>query len=142
MPGEESLRKKQYYGFKHNHFWEIIFRLFDESPPDDYQAKKEFILQNKMALWDVIKNCQRQGSLDSNIKNPLFNDFKSFFADYPHIQKVFFNGKMAEKLFRKHVIKELGDLPIKMIGLPSTSPANTIGIDRKFVEWSQIINNI
>lgn len=139
MPGEESLRKGEYYAFKHNHFWQILFTLFEETLTQNYEEKKKFILQNNLALWDVIKNCEREGSLDSSIKNPLVNDFNTFFFEYPSIQRVFFNGKMAEKLFKKFVLKELDGFKIKLICLPSTSPANTIGIDKKLMEWSQII---
>lgn len=141
MPGEESLRKGEYYGFKHNHFWQIIFNIFEETLVQDYQEKKKFILQKNLALWDVIKSCEREGSLDSNIKNPLVNDFNTLFKEYPSIQRVFFNGKMAEQLFRRFVLKHLGDFNIELISLPSTSPANTIGIDKKLLEWGQIIDS-
>ncbi|NLC30680.1 MAG: DNA-deoxyinosine glycosylase [Candidatus Moranbacteria bacterium] len=140
MPGEESLKKKEYYGFKHNHFWEILFRLFHEKTREDYEEKKIFVLNHNIAIWDVIKNCEREGSLDSNIKNPQVNDFDAFFKDYPNIERIYFNGKAAENLFKKFVLKQIAPMNKQFISLPSTSPANTIGIEKKILQWAQLVS--
>jgi hypoxanthine-DNA glycosylase len=68
MPGQRSLKLQQYYGHKRNHFWKIIFHLFDKPFTDDYERKIELLLSNKIALWDVLQTCEGKGSLDSNIK--------------------------------------------------------------------------
>lgn len=67
MPGVMSLNKQQYYGNPRNHFWKIIYSLFNEVEDELYEQKKAFLLRKGIALWDVINNCYREGSLDSNI---------------------------------------------------------------------------
>lgn len=107
MLGAESLRKKQYYGYGRNDFWKIIFSLFDKELSNDYEEKKAFLLENKIALWDVIKKCERETSSDAKIKNPTANDFSSLFIDYPNLKCIYFNGKKAEALYKKLVSKNL-----------------------------------
>ena len=69
MPGEESLRKQEYYGHPRNQFWRIIYALFDVPLEDNYEKKLMFLKSKGIALWDVIESCWREGSLDSNIRN-------------------------------------------------------------------------
>ena len=68
MPSVVSLEKQEYYGFKHNRFWKIM-GLYAGCRWESYEMKKRFILQEGFALWDVIDSCEREGSLDSKIKN-------------------------------------------------------------------------
>ena len=63
MPGIKSLELGQYYGHKQNNFWKLVFTIFKEDITDDYEAKKEILLKNNIALWDVLKYCDRVGSL-------------------------------------------------------------------------------
>ncbi|MGO1470075.1 MAG: DNA-deoxyinosine glycosylase [Tissierella sp.] len=140
MPGVDSLRKQEYYGHSRNQFWKIIFSLYNSEPIEDYEEKKKFLLEKGIALWDVLKGCQREGSLDSNIKNSEENDFQSFFKQYPKIERIYFNGKKAEKLYRRLVVKDMGENNMELIGLPSTSPAYTIGIKEKLKDWVKIID--
>ncbi|MDV3426481.1 MAG: DNA-deoxyinosine glycosylase [Bacillota bacterium] len=77
MPGAESLRKQQYYGYDRNQFWKIMFSVFQEDFKENYDEKKKLLLENGAALWDVIKNCERENSSDSKIKRPEANDISS-----------------------------------------------------------------
>ena len=137
IPGKISLGKQEYYGNKRNHFWKIISAILNEKFPNNYENKKSLLLKNKIALWDVIADCERQGSLDSNIKEENVNDFISLLKNYPRITKIFFNGKKAYTSFRKNV--GFSNPSIEYIGLPSTSPANTIGINEKIKLWRKIV---
>ncbi len=139
MPGVRSLEKQQYYGHKRNSFWAIISNLFNRGSITDYEEKKAMLLENNIALWDVLQACEREGSLDSNIKNPVPNDFKTLFLKYPNIKTIYFNGEPAEKLFRKLVIKKTGNIDIPIYRLPSTSPANAIKFELKLTYWSVIL---
>src|SRR5690625_8040424 len=66
MPGGMSLEKQEYYGNPRNHFWDILFELFQQDPLTDYEEKMQFLKQHQIALWDTIGTCYREGSLDSN----------------------------------------------------------------------------
>lgn len=139
MPGVKSLDKQEYYGHERNAFWNIVCSLFGRSGITEYSQKKAFLLEHHIALWDVLKACEREGSLDSNIKNPVPNDFKSLFQKYPNIQAIYFNGEPAEKLFDRLVAKSIGRVEIPKFRLPSTSPANAIRYEQKLKHWNLII---
>ena len=145
MPGVDSLEKQQYYGFKHNAFWPIMAELlgFDLNLP--YLKRCQQLPKHKIALWDVLKHCHRQGSLDSNIKDEIPNDFAGFFEKHPKIHTVFFNGGTAEKLFKKHITSTIPDKieNLTLIRLPSTSPANArLNFKQKLNQWQIILEHI
>lgn len=137
IPGKQLLDKQEYYGNNRNAFWKIIYTLYHAELEEDYDKKIEFIQSKNIALWDVIENCNREGSLDSNIKNENPNDFKPLFKQYPNLRYVFFNGGKAEDVFKKRVGFDLTE-DIKYEKLTSTSPANTIKFERKLELWGVI----
>ena len=133
MPGERSLQLNQYYGHGGNHFWKIIFDLHNEDPTKDYERRKGVLIERRIALWDVLKACQREGSADSAIDAEEPNDFGEFISRHPHIRLVAFNGKNAAAFFQQHVIPKL-DLP--SVVLPSTSSANGwLTYGQKLDQW-------
>jgi len=136
IPGKESLRQHQYYAYPQNQFWKIVYSLFNTPVDDNYDDKILFLKKNNIALWDVIKSCYREGSLDSNIKMEQANDFESLFKNYPNIEYVFFNGLKAYNVFKKKVGFNFGN--IKFQRLESTSPANTKKFEYKLDNWSII----
>lgn len=136
MPGEKSLALQEYYGHAQNSFWKIIFKIFNASPPSDYQDKIQILTVNKIALWDVLEACERKGSLDSAIKREVANDFETFLKQHPHIKHIYFNGQKAAAFFKKYVI--LTD-DYKLLTLPSTSPANAgTTFEEKLFQWQVI----
>lgn len=137
MPGEKSLQLGEYYGNRGNQFWRLIFTLFEKPLSHDYNEKIQLLKQNNIALWDVLEFCEREGSLDSNIKNEKANDFNKFYAEYPKINKVFFSSKNAEKYYNKHVGRNEG---ITYITLPSPSGSNaTMSFDKKLYLWKLLL---
>jgi len=136
MPGKKSLEIQEYYGFKHNAFWKIMFELFKKDYSDDYEIKKKLIKDNNIALWDTLQFCERKGSLDSNIKNEEANNFKKFFSQHANIKHIIFNGKASYNYFKKYVgLNET----FNFYTMPSTSPANAMKkYEAKFEEWSVI----
>ena len=126
MPGKKSLELQQYYGHARNLFWPIIAEIFEFDKHLDYVSRCQKLIEHQLAVWDVLKHCERPGSLDSAIKKDsmIINDFERFFQDHPKVQKVLFNGKTAEKLFLRFVQPGLKHLKLIYQGLPSTSPAN------------------
>ncbi len=124
IPSVMSLKKQQYYASKQNQFWRIMYNLFNKDVEEDYENRKIFLLNHYIAIWDVLKSCDREGSSDSRIIYPVPNDFGTFLNNYINIKTVFFNGSKAEKLFKKLVIRKM-DVKEDLLfyRLPSTSKA-------------------
>ncbi|MBP1932042.1 DNA-deoxyinosine glycosylase [Ammoniphilus resinae] len=140
MPGEQSLQKGEYYANTRNQFWKIIYSIFDIKPDVEYKEKILFLKSKRIALWDVVDMCERQGSLDSNIKNEKPNNITSIISQYPNLRCVIFNGSKAHELFKKHIgLKVLEPLVYKT--LPSTSPVPgkyVKSLDEKIDQWKVI----
>lgn len=140
MPGVMSLKKQQYYGYDRNAFWRILYALFDKTPDESYEMRKEFLLQHNIAVWDVLKACEREGSSDSDIRDPVPNDFNWLYNQFPKIKSVCFNGGPAGKLYKRFIEKRGDNAFIKAyFNLPSTSPAYTIAFERKLEQWRLIL---
>jgi hypoxanthine-DNA glycosylase len=131
MPGKESLLRSEYYAHPRNAFWQIMFSLFGKSYSDNYQIKKEFLLDHGIALWDVLKGCERRSSLDSDITVEEPNDFDALLLQYPRIETIFFNGQPAARFFKKYA--SANGRPSFI--LPSTSPAYTVNMEYKRSKW-------
>lgn len=137
VPGVKSWEMKQYYAHPQNQFWKIIFDLFDKEFTSDYETKKHLVLDNKLALWDVIDTCYREGSLDSAIQNQETHDIEKLLKQYPKIKVIFCNGKVAFKNLQKIVSKEN---TIQIFPLPSTSPAYaSMHYAKKLENWKVIL---
>lgn len=137
IPGKESLEKQQYYGNARNQFWKIIYTLFEADLVFNYEQRKQFLLDKRIALWDVIDNCIRKGSLDSDIKFEKVNDFTEIFSKYTNLEKIFFNGKKAQVIYERNVGIYIPGIVHET--LPSTSPAYTISINKKIECWQKIL---
>lgn len=143
MPSEESLRKKGYYAHSRNAFWKITGELFGFEHDTNYEERTTALKKNKIALWDVMQSCERQGSLDSAIddRTIVVNDFVSFYRNHPNIDYVFFNGIKAENEYLRRVLPSLPDdlKEIEYSRLPSTSPAMAqMSFSEKLLEWSSL----
>ena len=138
MPGQASLKAKQYYAYKHNKFWQIIFDIFNNGQAEtDYQDKINILLNNKTGLWDVLAYCKRKGSLDKNIMHEKPNDFRKLLKQYPKVNRLIFNGQKSHKYFLKYFAQIQS---IEYIVLPSTSPANASKTyKQKISVWNHII---
>ena len=141
MPGVKSLEQQQYYAHPRNHFWPIMFALFEQSPIVAYEQRIAWLLSKGVGLWDVMASCSRQGSLDSNIRAENVNDFGALFASYSQIERLYFNGTKAYDTFCKY--KVMQRYPnLTMNKLPSTSPIpgrNRQNLAEKIAAWSIIL---
>lgn len=136
MPGAKSLALNQYYGHPQNAFWKIMFTLFDTPYSKEYEERKNLLLNNHIAVWDVLEACLREGSLDSAIQEEVPNDIESFLKLHPNIRHIFFNGQKAAAFFKKYIKLEQ---EYYLTTLPSTSPANAgKTFENKLKEWSNI----
>lgn len=136
IPSPQSLLKNQYYGNPNNKFWPIIYDLFGNTPPDtDYQARCQLLLKHKLGLWDVFASAQREGAADAKIHNATVNDFPALLRQYPHIQRILFNGQTAEKHFKAtypQICKQMD-----CVRLMSTSPAYARKYEDKLQNWRE-----
>ena len=128
MPGIKSLAVQEYYAHPQNAFWKIMGDLFD-ADVSNYAARCDVIRTHHLALWDVLKYCERHGSLDAAIKKDtmIVNDFAAFFKKHKTITTVCLNGGTAARVFQKHVLPVLPEEIKKRLAitpLPSTSPAH------------------
>lgn len=143
MPGAVSLAQQQYYAHPRNSFWPIMASLYGFTADLPYASRLQQLVANGVALWDVLAHCERQGSLDSAIRNERANDFDRFFAGHPHISVVALNGGKAAQSFQKHVIPHLTSPIPRVLALPSTSPAYAaMPFSQKLQLWQQITGNL
>jgi len=135
FPSVKSREEQFFYAHPQNRFWRVVSSIFDEPLPQTIEEKKQMLLRNNIAVWDVIKSCDIVGSSDSSIENVVINDIYSILKR-TNIEKIFANGDKAYKLFKKYFPKN-----IEIIKLPSTSPANAqYSVEGLCKEW-QIIRN-
>ncbi len=139
MPSVASRNAGFFYMHPQNRFWQIMVEIFNEtfihknSSPDKAAAiaeRKDFLLRHRIALWDVLAECEINGSQDSSIKQPIPNDFKQI-IEKSKIRQIFCTGKTAFLLYQKHC-DALYNIPFDY--LPSTSPANQTWSKEKLIE--------
>jgi hypoxanthine-DNA glycosylase len=148
MPGQKSLNLQEYFAHPQNSFWHIMDAICGVSPLLPYADRVQQLNKNGIAVWDVLQHCEREGSLDSAIKpeSEVPNDFEQFLTSYPQICHIFFNGKKAEKSFRKKAWPDISTQirdRITLTTLPSTSPANTqLTREKKIEVWREKITAV
>jgi hypoxanthine-DNA glycosylase len=133
LPGEESLRRQEYYAHPRNLFWPIVYGLFGIPPPPAYPDKVAFLAERGIALWDVCQSATRRASADAAIRGEIPNAIDALLAAYPRIRAIAFNGSGARRLYHRHFTPLPGLL---YLALPSTSPAYaTLGFAEKLARW-------
>ena len=135
FPSPASLAGRHYYAHRQNQFWRLMAEVLGEPLPNfDYSAKQAALLRHRIGVWDVYRECRREGALDSAIRSAEANDFSRLPKEAPRLRRVCFNGKTAGKFER--LFFALGyDIRV----LPSSSPAYTLAFDEKLAIWRQSI---
>jgi len=134
FPSVKSREQMFFYGHPQNRFWRVISAVFEAPVPQTIEQKRELLLSNNIALWDVIASCDIVGSSDSSIKNVVANDL-SIILNEAQIEKILVNGQTAFKYYNKYIKNSIGR---EALVLPSTSPANAAwSIDKLIDEWSK-----
>ncbi|WP_394965560.1 DNA-deoxyinosine glycosylase [Candidatus Allofournierella excrementigallinarum] len=131
-PSPESWRQGFYYGHPRNRFWPLLARLCGAPAPATVEEKRALILQNGLALWDVLERCTVIGAQDASIKDPVPVDLAALLEKAP-VEAVFCNGATAFRFYEKLLRPSCG---IAAVRLPSTSPANAaFGMEKLAAAW-------
>lgn len=143
MPSLKSLREGRYYAHPRNAFWPIVRELL-ALPELDYAALTRAVAGKGFAIWDVVASCHRPGSLDAaiDLSSIVPNDIGRLLSARPAIDRIFFNGSTAERLFRRLVLPGLGSVgrECALQRLPSTSPAHAaMSWQGKLAAWRAIL---
>ncbi len=147
MPSPASRKTGFFYMHPQNRFWLVLSKLFnkefnfknnDTNKEAAILERKTFLLENNIAIWDVLAECEICGAQDSSIKNIVPNDFSQIFNN-SKIAKVFCTGTKAFTLYKKHCACLYPNMPY--FYLPSTSPANCAkwNLERLVEEYKKII---
>jgi hypoxanthine-DNA glycosylase len=137
FPGVASLNATQYYAHPRNQFWRLVGAAIDEPLHAlAYDDRLTTLVKHGIGLWDVLAACEREGSLDSAIRNASPNDFDAFHTRFPMLRKVCFNGKTSGKF-----APVIGAAGYATLVLPSSSAANAIlSFDQKLRIWRDILS--
>jgi len=134
LPGEISLAQSQYYANRHNRFWALIGAVIGEDlPAMAYPDRLQTLLRHRIGVWDVVAEARRDGSLDSNIRNPSSNDLLGLAHGLPELAVIAFNGATAARIGLKQLGSGAGRY--RIIRLPSSSPAHTQAFAEKLAAW-------
>lgn len=137
FPSVKSREGCFFYHHPQNRFWKVLAGVLKQPVPETIEQKQTFLLQNHIAVWDVIASCTIEGSSDSSIKNVTPNNFEHILAK-ADIRQIFCNGGTSYRYYRKYQEKSTGR---NAISLPSTSPANAAwSVTRLEQEWSKILD--
>ena len=129
FPSVKSREGRFFYHHPQNRFWKVLAAVLDCPVPKTVEEKTAMLLQNRIALWDVIASCEITGSSDSSIRNAVPNDLSQIHAP---IAAIFCNGQTAHKLYQKHLRSQTNR---EATLLPSTSPANAAWTQEKLTEY-------
>jgi len=140
LPGDASLKAAQYYAHPRNAFWPLIGGVLGEDlAGQPYEKRIERLKARGVGLWDVIASAERSGSLDAAIGSPEAADLRGLIGGLPRLRAVAFNGKLAAKLGRRII----GDVAgVRLIDLPSSSPAHAIPLAGKANIWNSLTDLI
>ena len=125
FPSVKSREGRFFYHHKQNRFWKVLSTIVNDVLPETIDEKKDFLLKNHIAVWDVIASCDIEGSSDSSIKNPVPNDIGRILSE-ANIRAIITTGQKAFALYQKYCEPSTHR---KAICLPSTSPANCRNYD-------------
>lgn len=138
FPSPKSREQGFYYGHPQNRFWPLMAALTGSPVPehDDIPAKRQMIIQNGLAVWDVIRSCEIIGASDASIRNVEPNDLAALIAKLG-VERVVCNGSTSARLYRKYALPHTG---LEATALPSTSPANaSFRLERLQQVWGEVL---
>ena len=134
LPGEASLAAQRYYAHPQNQFWRLLGHALEENLAAlAYEDRLKRLAARCIALWDVVGEARRQGSLDGAIREVIANPLAEYVSTHERLEAIAFNGKTAARLGRLAIGQPER---ILLIDLPSSSPAYTLPFGEKARRWS------
>jgi hypoxanthine-DNA glycosylase len=141
LPSDEAIKKKQYYANPDNHFWSIVYAVFDGgSVHPEYAQRLGFLRSVGVGLWDVLHSANRDGNLDSQIRGEVPNDITKLLAEHPHIEKVLVNGTKARDMYKRYCKAARLDATY----VPSSSPTpglNVLPVEDRIKKWCEAVGS-
>jgi len=136
-PGNQELRKQEYYANNGNSFWKIIYELTEEVFSKNYAERIDVLKRNHIAIWDIIQFGERVSPEAQNVRNEIPNPINEIIEMYPSVKQIIFNGQKAHDLYCKHFTKIKGIIYGVVL---STSPANTrFSYREKLNNWKETL---
>lgn len=133
LPGARSLAQQQYYANPRNQFWHLIGEVINlDLKALDYSTRLAWLMEHRIALWDVVATGHRRGSLDAALRVVERSNLDWLVGQLPQLRALAFNGKLAAQQ-----APELA-MPVQRLGLPSSSPANTTPLTVKLAQWTKL----
>jgi len=137
FPGHRSLQVQAYYGHPQNQFWRLLGAVFDlPLASAGYAARLTLLRRAGIGLWDVITETERDGSLDSAIRNPRASDLHGLLDTLPALRVIGFNGGTAARLGRRELGSRVSSY--RVVDLPSSSAAYTLAFEAKLACWRSL----
>lgn len=132
-PSEISCKLSQYYGNPNNQFWDLVGYALDvDLRKLDYDSRIETLKKHKIGLWDALKDCRREGSLDKNIREEEFNDF----SQLNNVKRIICNGKKAREYVDNCKVPD----NVEIVLVPSSSPERAMKLSVKSEQWKEAIS--
>ena len=139
FPSVKSREMCFFYAHRQNRFWKVMAELFNLPTPETIEEKRKILLENGIALWDVIKSCNIVGSSDNTIRDVSVNDLGKILCA-SHIRAIFVNGKTAEKYYNKYIRDIIGR---EAVYLPSTSAQNaSYSLEMLVSGWKTVLKHL
>ncbi|MBQ9148987.1 MAG: DNA-deoxyinosine glycosylase [Oscillospiraceae bacterium] len=138
FPSVRSREAGFFYGHPQNRFWKVLAAVFGREVPATIPEKRALLLDEGVALWDVIASCEIEGSADSSIRNVAVNDL-SRILEAAEITEIFVNGKTAQRYYDRYLRPLTGRAAVC---LPSTSPANAAWTLERLVKAWEIVKSV
>jgi hypoxanthine-DNA glycosylase len=139
FPGKASLQAQQYYAHPRNQFWALLAHALDPNPPSviaaSYPDRVRWMLARGVGLWDVYQRCEREGSLDADIRDAVLNDLPRLRRDCPYLAAIAHNGGESARHAR-----HTAALGVPVHRLPSSSPAHASwNFEQKLRVWREVL---
>ncbi len=135
LPGEQSLARGQYYANPRNQFWALMSGVLDTDLVTlGYDDRLRALLAAGVGLWDTIGSAVREGSLDAAIRDHAPNALPELAGRLPSLRAFAFNGGKSAAIGAK----ALAGTPLRLIALPSSSPAYTLSFAEKQAAWMKL----
>ena len=134
FPSVKSREYNFYYSHPRNRFFPTLYKIFNEEHSFVIEDRKDFLLRHNIALYEVVEECDIEASYDSSIRNVIPINITAILKDFPNIKVIAITGGTASSLFKKYLLHLVDQSKVKVVFLPSTSPANAKMKEDELVE--------